>query len=407
NESMLVIADAYADTAIGIAGVKGGTPASISDATTDIIIESANFDGVSVRKTAQALKLRTDASARFEQGISPDLTAYGMRAVVDLILELGGGEVVGYVDSYPTPRTNTPVSVSLSKINKVLGLELTPADVSDVFTRLGFAFTENDSVFAVTPPFERLDILIPEDLIEEVGRIIGYDKVPAIQLPAFSGANEVNPNFYAAEKVREELMSQGYSEVFTSVFAEKGERVVANKVDGVRPYMRTTLVDGLTEALKKNIPNKDLLGLKEIKLFEVGTVWKDGKEIQMIGTVTEKDKATEKPLEAVDANAYENLPISEATRYAPYSRQPYIIRDIAMWTPAGTDPSSVMDLIRTEAGELLQRIALFDTFTKADKTSLAFRLIFQSFEKTLTDEEVNQIMQKVSTALTTKGFEIR
>src|SRR3989338_92095 len=105
SESMLVIADGNSGKAIGIAGVKGGKTAEVSEATTDIIIESANFDGVSVRKTAQALKLRTDASQRFEQGISPELAGYGMRAVTDLILKVAGGEIIGFVDEYPTPQT--------------------------------------------------------------------------------------------------------------------------------------------------------------------------------------------------------------------------------------------------------------------------------------------------------------
>ena len=412
NASMLVIADT--DSAIGIAGVKGGTPASIAESTTDIIIESANFDGVSVRKTAQALKLRTDASARFEQGISPELAAYGMRAAVELILELAGGEVVGFVDTYPTPQKNASVSVSLAQINKTLGTTFTVEEVSDVFTRLGFQFENGDAdTFIVTPPFERLDLIIPEDLIEEVGRIIGYDRVPAVQLPAFTGTVEVNKNFAAAEKIREDLMSQGYSEIFTSVFAEKGERIVANKVDGIRPYLRTTLTDSLTEALKKNIPNKELLGLKEIKLFEIGTVWQNGKEEIMVGSVSEKEKASEKPLtEYIGLSyvlpvGYEELPLSTAARYQSFSKYPYIVRDIAMWTPTGTEPVEVLELIRKNAGDLLVRSILFDRFEKAEKTSLAFRLIFQSFEKTLTDEEVSVTMKKISDTLTARGFEIR
>src|SRR6185437_435046 len=128
-------------------------------------------------------------------------------------------------------------------------------------------------------PSERLDIIIPEDLVEEVGRIVGYDKVPATPLPPFEGAVAINKNFYAAEAARQEWLAKGYSEVFTSVFADKGERLILNKIDGVKPYLRTSLVPGLTEALAKNKPNKDLLGLKEIKLFEIGVVWKDGKEV--------------------------------------------------------------------------------------------------------------------------------
>jgi phenylalanyl-tRNA synthetase beta chain len=104
TDSMLVIADGNVDAPIGVAGVKGGTAAGVSEETKDIIIESANFNSISVRKTAAALKLRTDASARFEQGLSPELAAYGMQSVAELIQQLAGGELVGFADVYPAPQ---------------------------------------------------------------------------------------------------------------------------------------------------------------------------------------------------------------------------------------------------------------------------------------------------------------
>lgn len=407
NESVLVIADVNKDEAIGIAGVKGGMPAGISDTTTSIIIESANFDGVTTRKTASALKLRTDASARFEQVISPELAAYGMQQVVETIQAVAGGEVAGFVDVYPEPQTQTFVSVTLEHINRVLGVELTGADVADVFQRLGLPYKEEAGVFEVQPPFERLDLAIAEDLIEEVGRIIGYDKVPATPLPTFPKKPEINPEFYAAEKAREELIAQGYSEVFTSVFAEQGERTVLNKVDGVKPHLRADLKTGLLDAWNKNLPNKDLLGLKEVKLFEIGMVWAGGTEETHIATVDAKGTVDEKKLEPTSAEAYDAHQLSDAERYEAFSRYPYIVRDIAFWTPAGTDEEALMKDIEEKAGELCVRISLFDRFAKGDKTSLGYRLIFQSFERTLTEAEVNQIMQEISRILVEKGFEVR
>ena len=409
-DSMLVIADGNADMPVGIAGIKGGTPAGITETTTDIIIESANFNGVSVRKTAQALKLRTDASARFEQVLSPELAAQGMQGMLEFVQHLIGGEVIGVSDVYPAPQQATRVSVSTEKINQILGTRLTGAEVADVFMRLQFAYKEEGGTFDVAIPMERLDIIIPEDLVEEVGRIIGYDKVPAVPLPPLSQP-EVNENFYTAEHVRKQLTEMGYSEVFTSVFADKGEVAVLNKVDSVRPYLRANLVDGLNEALKKNIPNKDLLGLKEVKLFEIGSIWKGGKEEISAGIVTEKEKAQEEPLSMhapkEAPTTYEDLPLSSVERFKPFSKYPYIVRDIAMWTPAGTDVDSVVKIIQAEAGELCVKVSLFDQFQKGEKTSLAFRLIFQSFDKTLTEIEANQAMEKVAAALKQKGFEIR
>ncbi|HVV39040.1 MAG TPA: phenylalanine--tRNA ligase subunit beta [Candidatus Paceibacterota bacterium] len=411
KDSMLVIADGNADVPVGIAGIKGGTPAGITEATTDIIIESANFNSVSVRKTAQALKLRTDASSRFEQGLSPELASQGMHGMFEFVQHLIGGEAAGVFDVYPAPQQPTRVSVSVEKINKVLGTQLTGAEVADVFQRLQFAYIEEGGMFDVAIPAERLDLTIAEDLVEEVGRIIGYEAVPTVPLPIVGTQPEINQNFYTAEHVRKQLTDMGYSEVFTSVFADKGERAVLNKVDSVKPYLRANLTDGLDEALKKNIPNKDLLGLKEIKLFEIGKTWEGGKEEWMVGIVTEKEKAVEEPLSQhapkETVSQYEDLPLSNAQRFQPFSKYPYIVRDIAMWTPAGTDAESVSKMIQTEAGELCIKVSLFDQFQKGEKTSLAFRLVFQSFEKTLTEIEVNQIMEKVSAKLKEKGFEIR
>lgn len=403
--SMLVIT--AADKPVGIAGVKGGMPAAIDESTADIVIESANFDGASVRKTAAALKLRTDASARFEQGLSPELAAYGMQQVVDIILQIAGGTLEGFVDAYPAPQGPMYASVTVEKVNGVLGTTLTGADIADVFVRLGFAYKEEHGVFEVRVPFARLDIALPEDLIEEVGRIVGYDRVPAVPLPDASIKPAVNANFYAAEQAREELTNQGYSEVLTSVFADAGERAVANKVGGERPYLRDSLLPGLTEALKKNIPNKDLLGLKEVKLFEIGTIWRSGKESVMVGTVSEKGKAEEKELQPVAAEAYNDLPLSLTERYKAFSKYPYIVRDIAMWTPAGTDQDEIAALIKNEAGELARTVRLFDRFEKGGKVSLAYRIVFQSFDRTLTEAETAQIMAHLSQILVDKGFEIR
>ena len=412
TSSMLVIADGNTGEAVSIAGIKGGKPTGIDEATTAVVLEAANWDGVTIRKTSQALKLRTDASDRFQQVISPELTVYGLRSAVELIVKLAGGEVVGFVDEYPQPQDKRTISVSLSKINAVLGTKLAQENVVDVFKRLDLSHVQQGEEFVVTVPFDRLDLVIPEDIVEEVGRLVGYDKIPATELTAFPQKPEINANFYASEHARAELTAQGYSEVFTSVFADKGERVVANKVDGVRPYLRATLLDGLTDALERNIRNKDLLQLYKVKLFEIGTVWRDGKETVMLGTAEEGGAAAEKSLAELTTydvvnSQYEDLPVSKTERYQPFSRYPFIVRDIALWCPQGTLPVEVLESIRSAAGKLLIRSEKFDEFKKGEKTSLAFRLVFQSFEKTLTDAEANAAMEKIYAAVKAKGWEVR
>ncbi len=410
TDAMLVITDHNSDAGIGIAGVKGGKPAGISEATTDIIIESANFDGITTRKIAAALKLRTDASSRYEQVISPELCAYGMRAVADLIVQVAGGEIVGFADVYPQKQQQKAVRATTAEINAILGSEYAEADVASALTRLDLEFTKQADAFVVEPPLERLDLTIPEDIAEEVGRLYGYDKIEATPLPPMPSQPEVNPNFYAAEHAREEYIAQGYSEVFTSVFADKGERVIANKVDGVRPFLRTTLVDGLKDAYEKNRLTKDLLGLAEVKLFEIGTIWKGEKEHLMLGIV-DKDGVREEALSTMQRGVasmhYENVPLSQAERFQPFSKYPFIVRDIALWTSAEVKPEEILKIIRTNAGDLLVRSEKFDEFKKGEKISYAFRLVFQSFDTTLTDLDANGRMESIAKALKATGFEIR
>ena len=152
-----------------------------------------------------------------------------------------------------------------------------------------------------------------------------------------------------------------------------------------------------------------------MKLFEIGSVWKGGKEEIMAGIVTEKEKAQEEPLSMhapkEAPTSYEDLPLSTAERFKPFSKYPYIVRDIAMWVPAGTSDSlvyaQISDLLGIYALNLSITLRLFDHFEKQGKMSLAYRITFQSLEKTLTEIEVNEIMDKVSTALKAQGFEIR
>jgi phenylalanyl-tRNA synthetase beta chain len=409
SPSNLVVSDKNSGKAVGIAGVKGGKPAGVTEATKDIIVECANFDGVSVRRTSKALNLSTDASQRFQQVISPVLAAFGQRSAVDLILKIAGGELIGFVDVYPKPTAPWQVTVTASQISKLLGVEIPTEEIKATLARLGFVFTEAGGNFTVDIPFERLDLTISEDLIEEVGRLIGYERIPAIELSPYEKLPEINQNFAAAERVRKDLTDLGYSEVFTPVFADKGEIAVLNKVDSVRPYLRATLTDGLNDALKKNLQNKDLLGLKEIKLFEIGTVWKGGAETTMASIVSEKESAKEDPLSLYvkETTEYDALPLSDTERYTSFSRFPSITRDIALWVPAGSHTEEVRSVIAEAAGGLLIRIDQFDEFQKGDKTSFAYRLVFQSFDKTLTDEEANAAMQSVYNAVKSRSWEVR
>ncbi len=409
TNSTVLIADGHDDRPLGIAGIKGGHYARVNDATNNLILEAATFDGPSLRKTAQALQLQSDASKRFEQVLSPELATYAMQAFITLIQKIAGGQVVGFSDAYPTAQEKRETAVTVDHVNAVLGTELRASQIGDTFKRLDLAFREKDGLFTVSIPFERLDISIPEDLIEEIARIIGYDKIPTAELPPFLNKPEINTNFQKAELLREDLNSKGYSEVLTSVFRNKGEREVLNKVGGDRPFLRQNLADGLKETLAQNIHNKDLLGLDQVKIFEIGTIWNRDKEEVHVGTIAEGEEAREVSLDQARVSIEkEQLPLSRTLHYEPFSRYPAVTRDIALFVPNITNPDEIEKVIRDNAGELLVRSRLFDKFEKEDKISYAFRLVFQSQKRTLTDKEVNATMQKISSKLTeNKNFKIR
>lgn len=440
TDAMLVIEDRYADISVGLAGVKGGAPAGITEATTDIVLESANFDGVVTRRTSRALNLRTDASVRYENVISPELAGYGAQAAIELIQKLAGGELVGYVDEYPTKPEATRVEVSATEVNRLFGTSLTDADVEAILRRFAWTYTNDGGRFSIEVPFERLDLSIPEDVAADIGRIYGYDKIPSVVPEPLPQPTAINKRFYYMDRVRQWLIERGFSEVYTSAFALEGERQVLNKVDSDRPYLRAALWPALTAALEANFKNRDLLGVPAVRLFEIGTIWtaEGEKTALVLGTGSGKgvtpasaflsdlikefdaklpNDIPETPIVNLDfdsfvANApdplsYKELPTLGDVRYRPFSRYPFIVRDVSMFTPAGTEPEEPFMAIGNAAGPLAVRVGMFDRFEKEGKVSYGFRVIFQAEDRTLTDEEANAAMENVYAALKGKGYEIR
>lgn len=440
----VVIVDDTSDTPIGIGGVKGGMQASIDTETTNIILESAHFDAVTIRKTAQRLKLRTDASKRFENGIVGEVVPFALKSVTELILDIAGGELRGYVDTGVIEKEVRPVIVNFDKVNRVLGLTLRPDQVTKIIEQFGYSYVLEAESVSITPPFERTDLLIQEDFIEEIGRVHGYDHVEAI-VPEPIPVTEINATFFYSNALRESLVAQNFSEVLTSSFREKDVVALANAFASDKGYLRSSLRRNMEEVLAKNAHNGDLLGLQEIRAFEIGTVFLDkGEELHIVLGVCGPNGYKEKVhgpilktgMEQVDAvfpesltwsveNGIAEASLTDAIReasvpssytpvthtlsatYAPYSPYPFVSRDIAFWVSEDTTIEEIEKTIRAHAGALLIRLSLFDEFTKEGRVSYAFRLVFQSFDKTLTDAEILPAMEAVAVALQNQGFEIR
>src|SRR5207249_4786133 len=175
---MLVIADATRPVAV--AGVIGGEESAVTSDTTDILLESANFDGPSVRQTSRALGLRTEASARFEWALPPELALAGARRAASSLAELAGGNVHReWADIYPRPQQPVRVNLKPALIDDLLGTHVPLEEAESILKRLNFHVkVQGDGEWDVLPPVFRLDVTIPEDLAEEVGRVYGYDRVP-------------------------------------------------------------------------------------------------------------------------------------------------------------------------------------------------------------------------------------
>jgi phenylalanyl-tRNA synthetase beta chain len=441
-----VVVDAHSDTPIAIAGIKGGKSAEVDAQTRNIIIESAHFHGVAVRKTSARLKLRTDASARYENGVVPQLTAYGLQDVVTLITDIAGGMLVGYADSEYVAPPPTSVTLTLDRLSRVLGVSMTNATVEEILVRFGYAYTKDGDSYVVTIPFERTDIIIEEDLIEEIARIYGYEHITAVPV-AEVGAVEVNQHYYYCSFIRDFLSQRGFSEVFTSSFREHDEVPLANALAADKGYLRSALVPNLAEVLQKNAPFVELFGTDTVKVFEIGTVFTNTGEAQKIaigttrkaglhpkdfaytqgivrellsalGTQTftvSEDQALgviEIDLDALIATlpvqtAYTPYRKSGDVTYVPFSPYPHMVRDVAFWSSTQTSQEDAQKLLEAHAGPLLYRIDCFDRFQKDGRVSYGFRLVFLSYEKTLTIEEVNVCMEAVYTALREAGCEVR
>jgi len=308
------------------------------------------------------------------------------------------------------------VEVSLARINAILGTDFSEEEVTDVFRRLRFHIEKSGDVFRVAAPAARTDIEIPEDIAEEVGRILGYDRIPAVELPPALETPD-QARYRGIERMKDMLVEQGYIEVSTQSFTKKGDVYLAKALDKTKPALRTSLEENLSDALvrAKQYAPLVLPPKQSVKLFEVGTVFpKEGEylELRMTERVKEwgdgagiSDNLSLAKLEGYGA---EYAPMRyKLGPYKPFSMYPFITRDIALWVPSGTESNEIEHMIRENAGGLLMRSDQFDRFEKEGKISYAFRLIFQSMDRTLTDEEVSNVMERITNSLKGKNYTVR
>lgn len=500
NPEMLAITDASGPVAV--AGVMGGLDSEVTDATVNLLIESAYFHPINVRRTSKALGLRSESSVRFEKGIDVN----GCRRVADravqLIQQLAGGSIsAGVIDQFPNPIAEKTILLRPSRVNWVLGVEIPQQEIFRIMESLQFRVQEQGDDLLVTVPTFRPDIFGEWDLIEEVARMHGFNQIPET-LPFGASTQGVRtPEQQMNWDIRNIMISCGFSEVVTYSFVHprvfdlmnlpqdskfRNAVQLQNPLSEEQSVMRTVLVPSLLEVLQKNLnrraqsgtifeisrvfypqegqplpeevpvlaavayghtqktwnqPGRPMdffflkgvveqllagLGVQNVTFnrhqdpsFHPGRCAKIETNGQMLGVVGELHPNVienyELPGRAVamkldlQALAQTNRPVKQ---YQGLPKFPTVERDLAVLVQQEVLAADMLAIIQKAAGNLLQETEIFDLYQGSQVPegykSVAFAMKFQAPDRTLTDEEINDKMQRIIKSLAAQtGAELR
>lgn len=270
-----------ADTPVALGGVMGGQATEIDNTSKNVVLEAAVFDGKSIRKTSGRLNLRSESSSRFEKGINYDTVTEALDFAAAMLQELAEGTVLsGKVEAGSLPTEPVEVSTSLDYVNVRLGTELTYADVEEVFAKLGFGISGNADKFTVSVPRRRWDIAIQADLVEEIARIYGYDKLPTTLPEAGATAGELTATQALRRKVRTIAEGAGLSEIISYALTtpEKAVEFTLNPTNVTelmwpmtvdRSALRQNVVSGMLDTVAYNVNRKN----SNLAIYEIGKVF--------------------------------------------------------------------------------------------------------------------------------------
>ncbi|MBG6239871.1 phenylalanyl-tRNA synthetase beta chain [Mycetocola sp. CAN_C7] len=268
--------------AIGIGGVMGGALTEMSETTTNVLIEAANFDPVSIARTARRHKLPSEASRRFERGVDPVIATAATARVAELLVSLAGGTADAVAGLVGDPATPEPIELPTGYVSTLIGVDYTDDEIRNSLQEIGASTADADGGLLVTPPTWRPDITDKSDLAEEVARIVGYDRIPSV-LPVAPAGRGLTREQRIRRTVADSLAAAGSTEIVAFPFLPAaandlyGSPVdgpvaavkVANALDASAPFLRTTLLPGLIEAARRNLSR----GLVDLSLFEIGLVF--------------------------------------------------------------------------------------------------------------------------------------
>ena len=436
----LVISDER--KAIAIAGIMGGRNSEVTDTTTSIILESAEFNRKSIRKSKKELGMPSEASYRFERGIDSGSVEYALNKAAHLINEIAGGRVLSGIAKEGERPDHKTLKIEYSKINKLAGLELPDQEINHYLKNLGFEIDNGTA----TVPLWRHDIELWQDLTEEVARLNGYDKITPIPVPKTTSPKK--SDFYYKEAIKNVLIANGFVEALNYPYLSekdiknlnlpKFELIeIANPIQPEYQYLRNSLAGGLLKSVAKN-PSFD-----QVSLFEIGHVFKGNKEETHLGIITAGKNAKEsikktilalKNIITAKANQWEPKEVSkdelnmykirkgqayyvelslsevkvnikeedlalvlpkEKATYRPVSRFPSVTRDLAFIVDKGVKSDQIKESIYA-ISELINRVELFDEFASdklgKDKKNLAYHIYLQKMDRTMTDKEADEVI---------------
>ena len=487
QSDMLVIADG--NQPVALAGIMGGAETAVSDATTDILLESAFFvPGVIVGKSRR-LGFGSDSAYRFERGVDFENTQVALDRATQLMLEICGGQAGAPTEVLGELPVRKSVRLRMERIKRVLGISLESKVIAQILTRLGMHAKQSGEEFLVTPPSYRFDIAIEEDLIEEIARVYGYEKIQPIPPQAKMKILPQSESQRPLSKLRNIMLMRDYQESINYAFVEASwERdlcgnsapiVLKNPIASQMSVMRSSLLGGLLAALNTNLARKQA----RVRLFEVGGCFstESGHYVQQeriaglaYGSVMSEQwgvaaqnvdfydvKADVEALFAprkLEFNAMP-YPASHPGRSArillegqaigwigelhPKWQQQYDLQQSAVWFEVELSPSvqvnvpravniSRFPMVRRDIAVLVDEtvtvesllaamqagnvpnvveLALFDLYrgkgVAEGKKSLAFRVLMQDTQKTLTDIEIEQSILNLVTVLKQKGAQLR
>ena len=498
SPNILVIADNQRPVAI--AGIMGGKDTEITAATRNILIESACFDPVIIRRACRELGLASESSYRFERGVDQAMIFASSARTQELVKEIAGGKVAGRPsDTGARIEKEKEITFSLDEVSRILGIAISPEKIKDIFKKLNLRPSRKKNTISVTVPSYRQDLGRDIDLIEEVARIYGYDKVPS-RLPSFAPQKA-----YCLEKktasleneIRKILCAMGLNEIMTYALTSRNavenlgilsENLVRlkNPMSSQQEVMRPSLLSEMLEVLNWNLNRKNTL----LQLFELNKVyimdkatgqpdemtrlsigicgekpgnWKEKPRdldffdlkgvIEMLmdslGAAGYKIEKTEHPslkenmsmainVKAKSCGVFGEVKDDVARKFdikrkvyaaeisldelvncanlrrifTALPKYPSIKRDIAILLDDAINASSIYDVIKEEAKELVKSVDVFDLYKgrqiQEGKKSLAYTIEYRSDQRTLNDKEVNDVHKKVQDALTKRlGAQIR